>query len=277
MYDLSNIFLWVGVAMMSGAMPSLHVPPPPPPSCLLQVELVSPPLPAGWEERQDANGRTYYVNHVARSTQWHRPTAAGTEDGEEGRAGTAGGGGGVGRGAASSGVGAASSSSSSSEEPRRVHISMDETRPGRRRSSLTDSFIEHMHNMSLGPEQGAGDDSVDAAGGTGGPGGTGGAGGAIPRRPSNTSSSSSSGAALTSPASHPRLNTDGLPSGWTMQVGWGVGGGSTTQPTSLDKVDLVVGCLLQGLFFFFSPPPTDSDTDIGWVGIAGGGLYHRDI
>ncbi|XP_013137375.1 PREDICTED: E3 ubiquitin-protein ligase NEDD4 isoform X5 [Papilio polytes] len=32
------------------------------------------PLPPGWEERQDANGRTYYVNHVARSTQWERPT-----------------------------------------------------------------------------------------------------------------------------------------------------------------------------------------------------------
>jgi len=24
-------------------------------------------LPAGWEERQDANGRTYYVNHIART------------------------------------------------------------------------------------------------------------------------------------------------------------------------------------------------------------------
>ncbi|KAF4531590.1 hypothetical protein B566_EDAN010056 [Ephemera danica] len=32
------------------------------------------PLPAGWEERQDANGRTYFVNHIARSTQWERPT-----------------------------------------------------------------------------------------------------------------------------------------------------------------------------------------------------------
>ncbi|CAH0724146.1 unnamed protein product, partial [Brenthis ino] len=32
------------------------------------------PLPAGWEERQDANGRTYYVNHIERSTQWERPT-----------------------------------------------------------------------------------------------------------------------------------------------------------------------------------------------------------
>ncbi len=31
-------------------------------------------LPAGWEERQDANGRTYFVNHIARTTQWDRPT-----------------------------------------------------------------------------------------------------------------------------------------------------------------------------------------------------------
>jgi hypothetical protein len=28
---------------------------------------------SGWEERQDANGRTYYVNHVARTTQWQHP------------------------------------------------------------------------------------------------------------------------------------------------------------------------------------------------------------
>ncbi|XP_062554310.1 E3 ubiquitin-protein ligase Nedd-4-like isoform X4 [Armigeres subalbatus] len=32
-------------------------------------------LPPGWEERQDAIGRIYYVNHVARTTQWERPTA----------------------------------------------------------------------------------------------------------------------------------------------------------------------------------------------------------
>lgn len=31
-------------------------------------------LPSGWEERQDNNGRTYYVNHLARTTQWERPT-----------------------------------------------------------------------------------------------------------------------------------------------------------------------------------------------------------
>ncbi|KAG1658414.1 E3 ubiquitin-protein ligase NEDD4 [Nymphon striatum] len=32
------------------------------------------PLPPGWEERQDANGRMFYVNHIARTTQWERPT-----------------------------------------------------------------------------------------------------------------------------------------------------------------------------------------------------------
>lgn len=31
-------------------------------------------LPQGWEERVDANGRTYYVNHNSRTTQWDRPT-----------------------------------------------------------------------------------------------------------------------------------------------------------------------------------------------------------
>ena len=31
-------------------------------------------LPSGWTERVDANGRTYYVNHERRCTQWVRPT-----------------------------------------------------------------------------------------------------------------------------------------------------------------------------------------------------------
>lgn len=31
-------------------------------------------LPNGWEERQDANGRTYFVDHIRRTTQWERPT-----------------------------------------------------------------------------------------------------------------------------------------------------------------------------------------------------------
>jgi len=31
------------------------------------------PLPAGWEEKTDPNGRTYYENHNTRATQWGRP------------------------------------------------------------------------------------------------------------------------------------------------------------------------------------------------------------
>uniref|UniRef100_A0A672IQ71 E3 ubiquitin-protein ligase n=1 Tax=Salarias fasciatus TaxID=181472 RepID=A0A672IQ71_SALFA len=34
-----------------------------------------PPLPPGWEERQDNLGRIYFVNHENRTTQWQRPTA----------------------------------------------------------------------------------------------------------------------------------------------------------------------------------------------------------
>ncbi|XP_054626440.1 E3 ubiquitin-protein ligase NEDD4-like isoform X2 [Dunckerocampus dactyliophorus] len=34
----------------------------------------APPLPPGWEERQDNLGRTYYVHHESRTTQWRRPT-----------------------------------------------------------------------------------------------------------------------------------------------------------------------------------------------------------
>ncbi|XP_077556906.1 E3 ubiquitin-protein ligase Nedd4 isoform X3 [Haemaphysalis longicornis] len=41
------------------------------------------PLPPGWEEREDACGRIYYVNHVARTTQWERPVQGdGREEGE---------------------------------------------------------------------------------------------------------------------------------------------------------------------------------------------------
>lgn len=32
-----------------------------------------PPLPPGWEERKDAKGRTFYVDHNTRTTSWTRP------------------------------------------------------------------------------------------------------------------------------------------------------------------------------------------------------------
>ncbi|XP_030044960.1 E3 ubiquitin-protein ligase NEDD4-like, partial [Microcaecilia unicolor] len=39
-----------------------------------QQELPAPPMPPGWEEKVDNLGRTYYVNHNNRTTQWHRPS-----------------------------------------------------------------------------------------------------------------------------------------------------------------------------------------------------------
>lgn len=59
----------------------------PAPSSPMQVESLSgdeepstattrpqEPLPAGWEERQDANGRTFFIDHSTRTTSWVRPT-----------------------------------------------------------------------------------------------------------------------------------------------------------------------------------------------------------
>ncbi|BFF98688.1 E3 ubiquitin-protein ligase Nedd-4 [Drosophila madeirensis] len=63
-------------------------------------------LPAGWEERQDANGRTYYVNHTARTTQWERPTVLNSNNGQ-------------------------SADQLASDFQRRFHISVDETETGR--------------------------------------------------------------------------------------------------------------------------------------------------
>uniref|UniRef100_A0A8C9VD56 E3 ubiquitin-protein ligase n=1 Tax=Scleropages formosus TaxID=113540 RepID=A0A8C9VD56_SCLFO len=44
-----------------------------------------PALPPGWEERQDNLGRTYFVNHNNRTTQWQRPTIPDTEEEAERR------------------------------------------------------------------------------------------------------------------------------------------------------------------------------------------------
>ncbi|XP_052845318.1 E3 ubiquitin-protein ligase Nedd-4 isoform X15 [Drosophila gunungcola] len=63
-------------------------------------------LPAGWEERQDANGRTYYVNHTARTTQWERPTILSSNSSQ-------------------------SADQLASDFQRRFHISVDETESGR--------------------------------------------------------------------------------------------------------------------------------------------------
>ncbi len=140
----------------------------------------SAPLPPGWEERQDANGRTYYVNHVARSTQWHHPGAADA-----------------------TGLVAPQQEIGPQQQQRRVHISVDDARHGE-----GDSSIERLHNLAIGSST----RSVDAADG---PSGASGAqspsGGAVPRRASLS-------AAMATQSMNSRLNAEGLPAGWTMQV-----------------------------------------------------------
>ncbi len=32
------------------------------------------PLPTGWEQRFDQNGRIYYIDHISKTTTWNRPT-----------------------------------------------------------------------------------------------------------------------------------------------------------------------------------------------------------
>ncbi|XP_043065571.1 E3 ubiquitin-protein ligase Nedd-4 isoform X6 [Drosophila bipectinata] len=74
-------------------------------------------LPAGWEERQDANGRTYYVNHTARTTQWERPTVLNTNLNQ-------------------------ASDQLGSDFQRRFHISVDETESGRSARSRNAAQME---------------------------------------------------------------------------------------------------------------------------------------
>ena len=56
------------VAPVPVAAPRAVRPSSPPPSYAL------PPLPEGWEEKTDAKGRTFYIDHNTRTTQWDRPT-----------------------------------------------------------------------------------------------------------------------------------------------------------------------------------------------------------
>lgn len=146
-------------------------------------------LPAGWEERQDANGRTYYVNHIARTTQWRHP---GGVEGEER--------------AVPEERNQVGGVAEVEETPfnSRHHISMDENRSAAsQRDSVSDtsSVIEHLHNLSIeGHSRTASETDAPDSGGT-------------------SSSSSSRPRPSGAPAStDSKFNTEGLPSGWTMQV-----------------------------------------------------------
>lgn len=160
-------------------------------------------LPTGWEERQDANGRTYYVNHVARSTQWQHPAL----------------------GDRSATTGAGSEANVADQSQQRVHISMDDQRPSVdsvRTRSGSDALIERVHNLSIGGGAGSGSDTPDGPSGqsssstsTTSP-SPAASGGAVRRRTSVPSASAPSLSG--SGNSNPHLNTEGLPPDWTMQV-----------------------------------------------------------
>jgi len=161
-------------------------------------------LPAGWEERQDANGRTYYVNHIARTTQWQHPGLTGQDS----------------TGGDSSEGGDPPSTDSNQDSQsgigshrrqynRRNHMSVDENQRNPRNSVV--EVTEGVSSVAVG-EGGAAQgpetssttrsrttsesDTPDAATPTG----------RAPRGPGGNK-----------PAP-PNLNIEGLPSGWTMQV-----------------------------------------------------------
>lgn len=166
-------------------------------------------LPVGWEERQDANGRTYFVNHIARTTQWERPVI----DAETG----------VVPGTSRSVVDAPDhhhqrvTAQSAQEFQRRVHISLDDEGGlddmTRRTMALTLPAIE-AHNSRRYSEPGSAQDpslgrpsstpsiSSEPA--------------SVPSTPAATTSGSNSnsleGAAVGQPTA------DGLPTNWSMQV-----------------------------------------------------------
>jgi len=160
-------------------------------------------LPTGWEERQDANGRTYYVNHIERTTQWQRPEL--TDDN-------------VASSATSEPPGDNEADGESSNRidrqqyNRRNHMSVDENqRTARNSVSENSSMLDNLHIQPLGDpnpsSSGSGlrsrtqseSDNTDS-------------GGSQNRR--QTSQTGQSGKQTTPN----NINMDGLPNGWTMQV-----------------------------------------------------------
>ncbi|XP_052845315.1 E3 ubiquitin-protein ligase Nedd-4 isoform X12 [Drosophila gunungcola] len=90
-------------------------------------------LPAGWEERQDANGRTYYVNHTARTTQWERPTILSSNSSQ-------------------------SADQLASDFQRRFHISVDETESGRTAKSRNAAHMETLASEGSSEDEDEEDD-----------------------------------------------------------------------------------------------------------------------
>lgn len=160
-----------------------------------QQELL-PPLPPGWEERQDANGRTYYVNHVARSTQWERPAVSEAGIANERT------------------VRERSMESAVTEFQRRFHISADDVESNRRESS---SATPQQAPENSSPSESRRDSETHTPTGTA----NSAAGSTSTTDGASGESGTSNGAGATrTPSSTPApgLSSKGLPEGWTLQV-----------------------------------------------------------
>ncbi|XP_053267863.1 E3 ubiquitin-protein ligase NEDD4-like isoform X2 [Pleuronectes platessa] len=98
--------------------------------------LTTPGLPPGWEERKDAKGRTYYVNHNSRTTTWTRPIVQLTEDGPSTSAAGA---------AESSSAAAATASSSAASASGGASALLPPSTP----SSSSSSSNSHLHEPQV--------------------------------------------------------------------------------------------------------------------------------
>ncbi|PNF34617.1 E3 ubiquitin-protein ligase NEDD4 [Cryptotermes secundus] len=145
-----------------------------------------PSLPHGWEERQDANGRTYYLNHIARSIQWERPSF--NNDGQ---------------------VLVRSLESAVTEFQRRFHISVDDIEANRRESNsavhqaddITDSTDQSQHEAeTLSTSESRAPNSLDMNSE------------GLPHDITDNRTDQSR-----APISSD-MNFEGLPQGWTMQL-----------------------------------------------------------
>lgn len=146
-----------------------------------------PPLPLGWEERQDGNGRTYYVNHVARTTQWERPSVSET------------------------GAGADQVELAALEFQRRFHISADEDDPSKRNSvslsqgsDTVDSASSSRRESSSAPITSSESDNTNSTNASSG------------ANLNANSNNDGSDASTQTPAGN--VSSAGLPPGWSMQI-----------------------------------------------------------
>jgi len=215
-------------------------------------------LPPGWEERQDNNGRTYYVNHVSRSTQWQHPgpgpaAAAATSGGggsdtsrtdsstrdrhrrSDGQAGanatTTEGGSGSGRTGQPQhqrGGPGGSEAATSAGGGRRVHISMEDSTmeaPPPSRSGSEPVVPPGSSGGSSALPDGLsnlslGEDEGDSGNGNGAPAGS------DPENSSSSTSRTSGGGggsrqnsrSTAEMANQAGVSSEGLPSGWSLQV-----------------------------------------------------------